>query len=159
MPNGGEADVIGNVVEQTIGTRNSTIVSFGAEGYSGARNVLRFIHKAVINDESQGGTFLPVRPGADLVVSRNNLFVGIGLVDGSSVVDAPGDRSVDWRSFVRPQLHDYRLSEPSRSAWREALLAPVAIDALPRMEYVHPMGLAVLNGPPRWRCALQASAP
>ena len=70
LPNGGEADVIGNVFEQTIGTRNSTIVSFGAEGCSGARNVLRFTHKAVINDESQGGTFLPVRPGADLVVSR-----------------------------------------------------------------------------------------
>lgn len=159
FPNGGLAEVVGNVIQQGTGTRNSVIVSFGAEGYSGLRNELRFVHNTVVNDQDAGGTFLRVAPGAGVVWLRNNLWVGPGKVEASEAVDAAGDRRADWSAFARPSRLDFRIGGKGREPLGAAPLAPVPPALTPRFEYVHPRGTQSLAGAPTLPGAVQSVAP
>lgn len=159
FPNGGIAEVVGNVVQQGSGARNSVIVSYGAEGYRWPRNELRFVHNTVVNDQRMGGSFLRVSRGAQAVVLRNNLFVGPGKVDDSDAFDAAGDREVGWRELVRPSRQDYRVGSAARSALTSPPLALVDSAVAPRFEYVHPAGTRALSAPPTLPGALQSAPP
>lgn len=159
FPNGGIAEVVGNVVQQGSGTRNSIMVSYGAEGYRWPRNELSFVHNTVVNDLKLGGSFLRVFPGAQAVVLRNNLFVGPGKVDGAAVLDAAGDREAGWGDLLRPSREDYRPGDRARAAWAAVPLAPVDPAWAPRFEYVHPAGTRALAQPPLLPGALQAAPP
>jgi hypothetical protein len=159
FPNGGIAEVVGNVVQQGSGARNSIMVSFGAEGYRWPRNELRFVHNTVVNDLKLGGSFLRVLPGAQAVVLRNNLFVGPGKVDGSAVLDAAGDRDASWGDLLRPSREDYRPGERARTAWAAVPLAAVEPAWAPRFEYLHPAATRPITGPPALPGALQAGPP
>ncbi len=156
FPNGGVAEVVGNIIQQGTGGRNSTIVSYGAEGYRWPRNDLAFVHNTVVNDLRLGGGFLRVWPGAGSVTLRNNLFVGSGKVDPSKGADVAGDREAEWRDLLRPAREDYRLSDAARANWARTMPAPVAPALLPRHEYLHPAGVKALPGPPLYPGALQS---
>lgn len=160
FPNGGVVELVGNVVQQVPSGRNSTIVSIGAESYRWPANELRMGFNTLVNDLRFGGTFVRVWPGAGAVVLRNNVFVGPGKVDLTSVADVAGSREADWRELVRPSREDYRPTEAARSAWAGQGLAPVALPSLvPRAEYAHPTGVRPLAGPPSVPGALQARLP
>lgn len=159
FPNGGVAELVGNIVQQGSGARNSIIVSYGAEGYRWPRNELRVVHNTIVNDQRFGGSFVRVFPGAQVVRLRNNLLVGPGKVDGSDVLDAAGDRSAEWNDLVRPAREDYRVNDAARAAWTSRPLAPVDKALLPRFEYQHPVRLRPLPGPPTLPGALQSGPP
>ena len=159
FPNGGAVELVGNIVAQSAGTRNSVIISFGAEGYRGVPNRLSLAHNTLINDQPQGGTFIQVWPGADALQLRNNLYTGRGKRLRADQADASGDKQADWSDFVRPARDDYRLSDGARAAWGNADLAPLPPELIPQFEYVHPRGLRLLQQAPRWPGAQQAPAP
>ncbi len=156
LPNGGMAEVVGNVIQQGAGTRNSVIVSYGAEGYAWPRNELRFAYNTVVNDRRLGGSFVRVAPGANVVILRNNLFVGPGKVDATAIADAAGDRMADWADLVRPSREDYRLKAAARAALSRDGLASTEPALIPHQEYVHPAGTRPLDAPPQAPGALQA---
>lgn len=159
FPNGGVAEVIGNIVQQGADTRNAVIISYGAEGYTWPRNALSLVHNTVINDEGQGARFLRVMPGADAVLLRNNLWVGPGRVDGSAVADAAGDRRGQASDLVQPGRGDYRPAGSANATWSGVALAPGPASLLPRMEYQHPLATRPLAAVPRWPGALQPAGP
>jgi hypothetical protein len=64
FPNGGLAYVVGNIIEQSATTDNSTIVSFGAEGYASPINGLYLASNTIIDDRPSNGIMLQVKPGA-----------------------------------------------------------------------------------------------
>jgi len=140
FPNGGRALVIGNLIQQSAQTRNSTIISYGAEGYTGADNALKLSHNTVVNDHPGGGSFLSVAPGADAVLLRNNLWVGRGRFIGADAAAADGNAQVGWDHFVLAARQDYRPAR-SRSADAPAVRAPGGGDgwAQPQFEYRHAM--------------------
>ncbi|KQP43994.1 hypothetical protein ASF44_29150 [Pseudorhodoferax sp. Leaf274] len=76
LPNGGVASVTENVVRQAPGTQNSTMVSYGAEGYRWARNELVLHNNTLIDDRPSGGVYLRVAPGQRSVELRGNLLQG-----------------------------------------------------------------------------------
>ena len=158
FPNGGVAEVVGNVIQQGSDTRNSAIVSYGAEGYAWPRNELALVHNTLVNDQRAGGSFLRVMPGAGAVTLRNNLFVGPGRVDGSTAADAAGDRTASWEDLVRPAREDYRLTAKTRAAWQSQAPAAVPETLRPTREYLHPQALRPL-GAVRWPGALQSALP
>lgn len=82
FPNGGIAYVVGNIIQQGSQTENSTIISYGAEGYKWPRNELYLVNNTIADDRPQGGVFLRVAPGANTVKAFNNLLVGKGTLDG-----------------------------------------------------------------------------
>lgn len=160
FPNGGEAVVVGNLIQQQLGTENGTMVSMGAEGYHWPANALYLACNTIVNDHPHGGAFLVVARGADRVVSANNLLVGLG----GYRVDAPmqrwGDVKADWSAFVRPSRHDYRLRQPDAdlayTPLGDAALLPLLT---PRAQYLHPVSSLLLSAPPRWVGAIQEPAP
>jgi hypothetical protein len=159
FPNGGLADVVGNIIQQGTSGRNSTMVSFGAEGYRWPRNELRFVHNTVINDQRFGGTFVRVWPGADRAVLLNNLFVGSGRIIGVAGADKAGNADAEWSQLVRPSREDYRLNGLGRERLGGHTLAPVDAALEPRAEYVHPAGTQPLSAPPLFPGALQSGPP
>ena len=70
--------MLGNVIQQGP-VRNSTIISYGAEGYRWPENRLEMAFNTIINDRSSGGTFLRVAKGASHVLLLNNVWIGKGM--------------------------------------------------------------------------------
>ncbi len=158
FPNGGVAEVVGNLVQQSAGGRNSTMVSFGAEGYRWERNELQLVHNTLVNDQRFGGTLVRVWPGATGAHSLNNLFVGPGRVEGAGVLDSSGDAHAEWVDLVRPSREDYHVRPEAQARLRSVTPARVAAGLLPRFEYVHPLGVRPLAAAPSLPGALQAGS-
>ena len=110
LPNGGNALVSGNVIQQGARTENSAMVSYGAEGLTNPGKTLVLSHNTLVNDRS-AGTFVRIASGATGVV-RNNLFAGAGTwILGS--VDSSGNRAATTTDFVDRAAFDYRLAPGS----------------------------------------------
>lgn len=157
FPNGGVAEVVGNVVQQGSNTRNSAIVAYGLEGLRWPDNRLSLVHNTLVNDHPWGGQFLRLSPVPVPVVSRNNLLVGHGK--WPPVADAGGDRRLDWRFFARPARQDYR---PSLAAWGglgDPVPVPVAPGLVPQWEYSHTAQWRRLAAAPVFPGAVQTPSP
>lgn len=159
FPNGGRAEVVGNYIQQGAGTRNSVIVSYGAEGLRWPVNSVQFVHNTVVNDRPNGGTLLRVAAGTGAVALRNNLWVGPGRIDLPPGADAAGDREASWEDLARPAREDYRLGPAGQARLRGYVAAPVAPEVQQRQEYRHPLATVPLAGPPSWPGAGQGAAP
>lgn len=159
FPNGGVAQVVGNIIQQTARGGNSTLISFGAEGYRWPLNALYLVHNTLVNDEPRGGAFLRVMQGAQIVSTRNNLLIGKGKYHTPAIRESSGDIRSDWRIFAAAIRYDYRLNAAGRlhrvvpgSLVREAGL-------IPRSEYGHPLQLTALAAAPVFAGALQTAGP
>jgi hypothetical protein len=137
FPNGGLAFVVGNLIQQGPATQNPAIVSFGAEGFKNPANELYFVNNTVVNDLPEGGTFVVVWPGADVVRIVNNVFSGPGdLLTGpgelhNNVVTARAD-------FVDASDFDYRLKTGAAAIGRGVDPGRVrGFELSPAAEYVH----------------------
>jgi len=155
LPNGGRAELVGNVVQQSATSANSVIISYGEEGYTGPLNELLVVHNTVVNDMKYGGTFVRVAPGASSVMIRNNAFIGPGLVVVAPQVDALGNWRGEWEDLVRPSRQDYRLSADAQASLAGKALAPVPAALTPRFEYVHPRQTRPLQAAPNFPGAIQ----
>jgi hypothetical protein len=138
LPNGGNAIVLGNLIQQSQRTENGTIVSFGAEGYRWDRNELTLAHNTIVNDRREGGTFVAVWPGAARARLLNNLFVGSGGLDVRVSSSASGNASPRRSEFAAPDAFDYRIRLASNLV--AAAGDPGVIDDMhlrPRRQYAH----------------------
>jgi hypothetical protein len=66
------------VIEQSATTDNSTVVSFGAEGFAWPRNELHLVNNTLSNLRREGGNFLAVKGTLDAMTVANNVLVGSG---------------------------------------------------------------------------------
>ena len=148
FPNGGDVRLVGNIVQQQSSTENGKMISFGEEGYGRQPNTLQMASNTFVNDHPYGGTFVYVEPGADSVLSANNLRVGRGtdsITDSMTVVN---DHRSDWTKFRHPARHDYTL-RGSPSALRYQPLVGTALKGLiPAARYVHPTTVEQFQAPP-----------
>ena len=144
FPNGGVAYVIGNVIGQSAGTDNPSIISYGAEGQRWPENALYLVHNTLVND-MHAGNFLTVHnekfPAGIEVWAINNLTVG----NGNFFQPAQG-RFEGNHSASRAELIEYgRL--PSRlttvSPLRGSVRLPGSVgvvDLMPNAEFTYPVG-------------------
>lgn len=158
FPEGGEAVVIGNVVEQGRASANPVMVAYGAEGRSAGNHRLTLVHNTLVDGLGTRGPWLHVWPGPVLVRSANNLLVadrapevataGFGLRDFAAALrDVTGAASAEFRLRDRaPQAG--RAEDLSDGAW------PV-----PDREYLHPRASRALERPPSDPGALQRPRP
>lgn len=188
FPNGGMAYVVGNIIEQSATTDNSTIISFGAEGYRSPLNAIYLASNTIVDDRPQGGIMLRVADGERQVYAVNNLLVGQGKLDGGQV-KGWRDRlrdiakaayyqdskllwtktgiegrfinnfNVDWSAFALPVRYDYRLLPKSGLDGKFVLPEEVnGISLVPNGEYVHPAKWRMLDMKATVPGALQALA-
>lgn len=159
FPNGGEAVVVGNLIQQQAGTENGTMVSMGAEGYTWPGSALYLASNTIVNDDPDGGVFLAVAAGADRVLSTNNLYVGPGTLRSKARLERRGDKQVDATALTQPSRFDYSLHRPGDDlAYSPVADADLAGRLTPRQEYVHPRATSPLVNPPSWVGALQRTA-
>ncbi len=76
FPNGGVARVSHNTIRQGPATQNSTMVSYGAEGYFWPRNELVMHDNTLVDDRPAHGIYLRVVPGERKVDLRDNVLQG-----------------------------------------------------------------------------------
>lgn len=134
LPNGGLSLIAGNVIVQGPHSENSALVSFGAEGITGARE-LWVIGNTFVN-QHRTGTFVNVTDDS-LPRLRNNLLVGPGDLASRDGLPEKANLRVGPPSFVDLAHGDYRLRADSRAVDRGV---PVPRRWRPRWEYVHPAG-------------------
>ena len=139
FPSGGLAYVVGNVIEQGAKTENSTIVSFGAEGYRWPRNELYLVNNTIVDDRPNPGTFLRVKDGADRVKAVNNLLFGKGELGAAGRGEYRANFHARAGDFASPATYDYRLKRRSKLIGKaEDPGSADGVDLRPAREYVNP---------------------
>lgn len=156
FPNGGDAVVVGNIIQQTSSTENSSMIAFGLEGFKWPSNRLYLASNTVINDHPQGGSFIRARPHADRIVSANNLWIGQGGFVAEPAVQSINDVRGDWALFEAPSRYNYKLSAKGQQhAFRPFAIADDGGRTTPDAQYAHGTGSSKLTMPPRYVGAMQ----
>lgn len=158
LPNGGLAVLVGNVIEQGREGENSTLISYGQEGYKATENRLFLMSNTLVNDHPYGGAFLRAAPGANSIVSANNVLAGYGGYQTPDPVQVLNDLAGDASMFVDAAHQDYRLRDDAR---RTPFQKPMAttyrqLGLLLQAEYVHPRSVRPLSAPPLYPGAVQS---
>jgi hypothetical protein len=158
LPNGGEAFLIGNVIQQGPHTENSTVISYGAEP-GAAGGPLYLVSNTIVSDRPQGGFFLQ-RKLAGRTVLMDNIFAGNAvlqaqvealkgnLIATGAAADrfapgaaASGNITASDPGFVDRAKLDYRLRKDSPAI--DKGVDPGAADGQslrPTFEFVPPAG-------------------
>ena len=146
FPEGGEAVVIGNVVEQGRASANAVMLAYGAEGRSAGDHRLTLVHNTFIDRRGTRGPLLRVWPGPVLVRTVNNLLGA----DSAPAVAAAGFGADDFAAALRDVAGaasvEVRLRDGSPHAGRAVDLAGGAWP-VPDREYVHPLASRPLDRP------------
>ena len=158
LSNGGLAVLLGNVIEQGREGENSTLISYGQEGYKPTENRLFLMSNTLVNDHPYGGAFLRAAPGADSIVSANNVLAGFGSYQTPDPVQVLNDLTGDDSMFVDAANQDYRLNDAAR---RTPFQKPMAttyrqLGLQLQAEYVHPRSVRPLSAPPQYPGAVQS---
>ncbi len=145
--NGGQAVVIGNVIQQGPASENQTIVSYGAEGYRWPENNLVMAFNTVVNDRAKGGVRLRVSKGAEHVTLAHNLWLGAGTLNLDAPLDSRGNREAGRGDFADAAKFDFRLRAGSPLVGQAGFRGGNHGDfALPLREYVHEASSCPLEG-------------
>ncbi len=106
LPDGGNAVLLGNVIQQGPEAENWTMISYGAEGLKYQNNALNLINNTVVNDR-HSGLFIE-SPKSVPCVLINNLFAGKGEMHCENGKQA-GNLNSDSGFFDR-KGYDYHLT-------------------------------------------------
>jgi hypothetical protein len=133
LPNGGRSLIAGNVIIQGPNSENSTLISYGAEGFTDVSRTLWVVNNTFVNRRTTG-TFVGLAEGSRTNL-RNNLLVGPG--DLTNLVETPvsANRRVGLEDFADPTADDFRLL-PTSPAIDRGVRVPKRWRAL--WEYAHP---------------------
>ncbi|MEZ5091616.1 choice-of-anchor Q domain-containing protein [Nocardioides sp.] len=149
LPNGGDAKITGNVVEQGPNSPNRTLVSYGAEGLTNPTTRLWVVNNTFANAQDSG-TVLALAAGTTGAHLRNNLLVGRGTWVSGPTAERRANKRTS-RGFRDPAHHDYRLRQGSPAINRGAF---VPASRRPHYEYRHPQ--RYVDRPKRGRVDLGA---
>ena len=84
LPNGGNATITGNVIEQGANNPNHTINAYGEEGNPHAGTTVNFSNNTVVNDDTEGRGPLWSNNGATITGTGNTVWNTTNLGNGVS---------------------------------------------------------------------------
>lgn len=142
--NGGIAYVIGNLIGQSAGTENPTLISYGAEGSRWPENALYVAHNTLLNDY-HGGIYLKVWnekfPSAIDTWVVNNLTVGNGDLFPPANGRFEGNHAVQRRDLLIYGGLPLRLKVDASLRGKARIPGEVrGKNLLPAAEFVYPAG-------------------
>ncbi len=112
LPNGGNARIIGNILQQGPHTDNWAMVSYGAEGVDAkANNYLYVAFNTFVNNRSSG-LFLQSKGLTNGTVT-NNIFSGPGKFRLPAGILKDNQLNYAVKYFVDPELFDYHITKNS----------------------------------------------
>lgn len=103
FPNGGEAYVTGNTLQQDPNTQNPKMLAFGAEGYRGPLQRLHLAYNTFVDGLPGGqGEFVALWPGADVDAQAwHNVYIGPGRVPEAMASPSQGNRQLPLDTLQR----------------------------------------------------------
>ena len=146
ISNGGNFKAIGNLVQQGNATENSTLISYGAEGYRWPDNRVHIAFNTLVNDRSAPGAFIAIRPGPAEALISNNLLVGRGELDVKGQAVVKSNVAARPSDFADPVKFDYRLRVGSALARAAGPANAFAREDRPTSEYRHVANAEELEG-------------
>jgi hypothetical protein len=160
LPNGGVAVVLGNIIQQSRDTENSTLIAFGREGNLWSKSSLYLVNNTIVNDHSQGGAFLRADNKVDEIFAANNILVGHGTMHSVSEIHAENNTNGDWEIFEQASHNDYRpIGGYRNGAFQSPSIATAnGLSLTPSFEYQHPRKLKRNAGNPQRTGAIQTVA-
>ncbi len=145
LPNGGQAYLIGNVIQQGLQSQNSNMVGFGMEGTSNpGPHELYAVENTLVNEKANGSFFQA--PANVFFKSYGNILAGGGSYMSAwpTSIDTLGNlraTSIASVGFADAANYDYHITASS-PAHAIAYPAGVATSGYPLVawyEYVHPV--------------------
>jgi len=162
FPNGGQALVMGNIIEQASSSENASIISYGAEGLEGRSHRLVLVHNTIVDRRLFSGKPLVVygKPGEVAVQAINNLLMGTGAIklpagalERGNMTGSLSQIGPDYRP-LDAERWKVLLENVADMVWSPALVRQ-AIP--PAMEYLHPMQVVPVRFAARIAGAIQSS--
>lgn len=136
LPDGGDALLLGNLIQQGPRTQNDAVVSYGAESRMHAFNRLQVVHNTIVNDHAQG-TFVRVHGYPSRVLIVNNLFGGPGIAYDGRPAELRGNVHLADPPLVDRAGFDYRPRHDARIV-DNAIPPGIPTDLIaPTLEYTH----------------------
>ena len=152
LPEGGDAFVVGNSIQQGRHAQNSSLINYSRKSNEQTGR-LHVVHNTLVNDR-RSGTFIQNRSSSAARIVNNifagrgpviagtanmkgNLFVGASVADGGS---GSGNQEAPEAGFVDRSTFNYRLTAGSAAIDRALARAT----GIAKFEYVH-----VADGKPR----------
>jgi len=141
VPQGGLTFLIGNIVEQSVTTENSTVIAYAEEGAKNSTNRLYLAHNTLLNNRS-GGVFLR-NASASPAVLINNLFLGPGTVVSGPAAQT-NNLTLDRTLVADALVYDVHLKPAAKAIdWGANLGIQDGFDLTPVWEYQHPLRAVV----------------
>ena len=155
FPNGGVAYVVGNIIGQSAGTQNPTMLAFGAEGSDEREHALHVVNNTFVSHGLQAAIFVRVFEAklGRAVEQRlaNNLFLGLGLADAKFSDLARGNFIASISVLQDADTGQFALHPMS---WlRGRGVAPGAargVDLSPAFEFTPPVGRRAMAPRTAW---------
>ena len=97
LPNGGNATITGNTIEQGVNGQNPYIMAFGEEGDSNPGNQVTFTNNTVVDDSGKGPMWM--NDGATVTGSGNTVY-NLGLNNLGNGINPSGYTEVSGRPSV-----------------------------------------------------------
>ena len=145
FPDGGVAEVVGNLIQQGRRSESSTIISYGAERLRWKENRLDVLFNTIVNDIPAGGYFVAVRPGGIATAVLHNVLVGNGDLRLGSDEDLKSNVRAKHSDFANAGDFDFR---PRLGTSWLGSVSGVEHDVLPRLlprgQYKHPTEVEAL---------------
>lgn len=147
LPNGGQALVMGNVIQQSKFSDNNTIIAYGLEGMSNSGpHKLCFLFNTVASNEDKGVLF-NVQSKMDTLMFANNIVAGnLTLLNGIPNAYYQQGNCIRLQSsdvqFVDESRYDFHLEANSPAIDSSTQLdgSFLGYEFVPAREYVHPAG-------------------
>jgi len=136
LPNGGNAFIIGNIIQQGKQTDNSTLVSYGMERPLHKENTLFIINNTFVN-ERHAGVFIRTAKDVRTVKIVNNLFINKGTLhvgEGELI----NNLKTRHPKFIDKSNYDYHLQAGSPAINKGIKIAPHnGFELMPTHQYKH----------------------
>lgn len=109
IPQGGEAYVIGNLIQQKVGGQRTMISFADGDGTQYPDSKLYVVNNTFVSDVANATFVRTTNATANLMVV-NNLFVGTGPLTAGGIVDEHDNLVTDAPGFVDGAAYDYALA-------------------------------------------------
>ena len=142
IPEGGEAYVIGNLIQQRVGGQR-TMISFGdGDGTQYTGSKLYVANNTFVSEGTGDATFVRTTQGDAQLILANNLFVGPGTLTNGGVTMMIANVMTASPGFVDQATFDYHLTAGSPAIDTGMDLGTIAaMSLLPVHQYVQPLML------------------
>ena len=136
LSNGGQALVMGNVIQQGAESVNEHMITFGMEGARPSSRML-LVHNTIVNIRPSGRFFLHAQ--GTTIEARNNIFAGKAVLGLNDPALPEGNVLDPEMRFVDASAHNYALAagSPAINAAKDPGLWEDK-PAVPEWQYVHP---------------------